>query len=259
MKQSEEWILGDPNEPARPKQRPHVEPKKRAQVQPRPKSKKRGGTLGRLGLFFVWLVCFLAGVVGTGFLAAGVVRDTTDGDARVALDLSRESSRTVEFRPWIPGRYFLYLETLDRTERKDAKAFSGRLEMVVAKPDGEAVIAEPFEPPGLNHYLNGGTQWTRLKDFYVVEPSFDAWKATLTVETGDPAFADSRTSLLVVRDRRLPGIEGLVNYELAWPAIGMFVLALLTGAALPRRGGTWIPALLSVLGLGAIGWLYSLV
>jgi hypothetical protein len=257
MKKSEEWILGDPNEPPRPKQREQVDPENRAKIRAKPK--KRGSALGRLALFLVWFVFFLAGVVGTGFLAAGAVRDTTNGDARVALDLSIESSRTVDFKPWIPGRYFLYLETIDGSDRNDPKAFKGRLEMVVSKPDGAAVVAEPFEPPGLNHYLNGGTEWTRLKDFYVAKPSFDPWKATITVQTGDPAFANSRSSLVVMRDRRLPGIEGLVNYELAWPAVAMFALALLTGLTLRRRGGTWVPSLLSLLGLGAIGWLYSLV
>ena len=257
MSRSEDWILGDVEQPHRPKPAPAAEPKRALS---RAQRKRRGGWFGRFALFLVWLVSFAAATIGLAFLATGVMRDSKYGDGRVSLDLSSSgSSRTAEFWPWAPGRYFLYIETLDRTDRDDEKRFGGRLEVVVSKPDGGAAIAEPFEPPVLDHRLNGGTEWTRLREFYVPEPSFDRWTATIKVEEGDAAFRGTPSALLVVRDRHLPGIDGLVNYELAWPAAGLFTLAFLVGTALARRGGTWIPALLSLCGLGAFFWLYTLV
>ena len=41
--------------------------------------------------------------------------------------------------------------------------------------------------------------------------------------------------------------------------MGILTLSLLTAVWLARRGGTWMPALLSVLGLLAGGYLYTLV
>jgi len=254
MQGSEDWILGDPAAPA------PAPAKTRTHAAPRAKPKRRGGAVGRLILFLSWTVFFLAGAVGIGAFATGLLRDGRFGDAALPVDLSRRSDWvSAGFRAWVPGRYLLYVVTDDRKDREEPATFAGRVSARIVAPDGREEMLETFGAPALHHELNGSEQWTRLAELHIISPTYDPWTFSAQVVEADAAFAGASSSVLIRRDRKATGIDGLSNYALAAPAMATLMLSLLMAIWLARRGGTWMPALLSVLGLLAGGYLYTLV
>jgi hypothetical protein len=259
MTDSEDWVLGDIDAPAKPAAPASSRPAARPAARGQPK-KRRGNALARITLFALWLFCFVGGVLGALFLAAGIVRDSNYGSGTLPLSLAREQAwRAAAFRAWAPGRYLVYLETDDTVPREGETPFAGTIAVRIANPRGELVLEQRYSRPALDHRLNGGDVWSRLGDFHVVDPSFEPWTVALRVETPDPAFHNASSALHVVRDRHLAGMEGLLNYVLAYPASAALMLSFLAAAALPRQGGTWIPALLSLIALAALGSLYGLI
>jgi hypothetical protein len=255
MERSEEWILGDPAEPARAPTPPKSETKPA-----RARTKRRGGSIGRLILFFLWTLLFLGGLVGVAAFATGVLRDGKFGDAVLAVDLAHGGEWTsAAFRPWVPGRYLLYVTTDDRTARETPLAFAGRISTRIVAPDGREEMLETFDGSALAHEIAGGEQWTRLAELHIIAPTYAPWTFSAQVVEGDPAFAGLVSSVLIRRDRKATGIDGLFNYALAAPSMVLLGLSFLIAIWLARRGGTWMPALLSLILLGAEAYLYWLV
>ena len=194
-------------------------------------------------------------IVGVGCLllfAVGLLRDGMFTDALVHIDLSRQSAQRAEFRPWVPGKYVLSLMTDDREDRSEEEMFNGRVYVRIESADGQPRLASRYEPPALDHRLRGSVEYTPLAHLYINTPELNPWTMTVRVGVEDPAFSDARSSVVVQREKRIIGIEGLLNYAVAAPALILLALSVPAALGLPRRGGTWMPALLSVSGLAAI-------
>lgn len=254
MSPREEWIFGDANDvavkraPARP-QRERVPATRQRQ------RKVRRGFFGRFVLFVLWLLCFVAGTACLLVFATGLLRDGTFTDSQIGIDLSRRNARQTQFRPWVPGQYSIYLTTDDRQDRAAEQPFNGRIYVRVQSPDGRLPLSERYEPPALDHRLRGGVEFTRLSQVNINTPTLDPWTLYVRVAAPDEAFADAQSSVVIRREKRVTGLNGLINYLAAGPALVFLALSVPAALGLPRRGGTWMPALLSVLGLTAVAGL----
>ena len=173
-------------------------------------------------LFLVWFVCFATGVVGAGFLAAGVLRDTTDADGRAPVDLSRESSQTVTFRPWIPGRYFLYLETVDPSARDGAPA-SGRFPAIVERtPYSKSGVAASV----VDYYVSRGYAVViqDVRGRYESDGEF-LWQAVTDKLDGDADWSEEGIC-------SSPAVDGKVSERKFYSRMALFlVLVVLLGFA----------------------------
>jgi hypothetical protein len=268
----EGWVLGDPDEPPAAKPRPEFPEREPARRERRTRARREKhhvpDTLGRRGVrtlkrtlaFTVWLALFAAGLAGEALFVGGILRDGDYGDATVTLELAQRSNwHQAAFRPLMPGRYFVYLVSHDTEARADEETFTGRVYVRVSDPDGRALIAQRFEPPGLDHRLRGGVEWTPVTQLRVARPSVDPWTISARTGRGDPQFDGIASSVVLVRDRDTPGISGLLNYAVVAPAAVALALSLAAAIAVPRNGGTWMPALLSVVSLAGLAFAYAAV
>jgi hypothetical protein len=243
MNPPEDWVFGDTGTLAG----------RNAPVRVAPPGGRKRRAFGRLVLFVVWLLCFTVGIACVLLMASGFLRDGSFGDARVPVDLSHESRwHSAQFRPWVPGTYRLYLTSDDPEDRAQEFSFEGSIDVRVATRDGGVKLEESYRPPALDHRLRGGIEWTRLGVLHLSTPALEPWTISVRVATPDPAFAYADSSVLLKRDKRTPGLSGLINYAAAIPAGVFLALSVPAALGLPRRGGTWMPALLSVFGLLAV-------
>jgi hypothetical protein len=243
MNERGDWVFGDSED--MPRGTPAG--KARAPGRPRQRGRKRRA-FGRMVLFFTWFVFFAVGTACVFVVLSGFLRDGAFGDAEIPVALSRESGwRRALFRPWVPGAYWLYLTSDDGQERTDEHPFIGELLVKVETADGEVRLDEHYEAPNVEHRLRGGVEWTRLGLMHLNTPALEPWTISVRVVAADPAFAGIESSVLLRREKRIPGMSGLVNYAAAVPAVLFLALSVPAALALPRRGGTWMPALLSVV------------
>jgi hypothetical protein len=249
MSPGEDWIFGDTEAATAERAAP-------ARVRER---SRRRRPFARLLLFALWLISFVIGTTALALFATGLVRDGSFGDAQLPIDLSQRGDwRSVQFRPYVPGRYLLYLTSVDREDRAEEVSYGGRIYVRIENSRRQVQLSERYEPPALSHHLRGGVQWTRVASIHINDFSFDPWTLSARVAAPEAAFARARSSMVLVRDRYNPGLAGLVNYVASAPALAFLLLSLVMAAGLPPRGGTWVPAVLSTVALLAIASLLAM-
>jgi hypothetical protein len=258
MSPQQDWVFGEveDGDRARPEQ---LKARRSPSHAPQHGTRRVRRVAGRLLLFVLWVATFTAGATCAAMLAAGLLREGTFTDARVPLDLSRRGEwHRYHFHPSVPGNYVLYLASEDPEDRTEEHVFAGRVYVRVENQRGRAELSERYEPPALDHRLRGGVEWTRLGALHIDAPSVDPWTLAVRAGPGDEAFATIRSQVLVVRTKGNTGIDGLANYVAALPALLLLALSVPAAVGLPRRGGTWLPALFSFVALGVVvGMVYA--
>lgn len=223
-------------------------------------AKRSKASPGRRLLFGGWLASALIGLACGSIFVAGLLRDTHFGQAELPLNLGASSGwQRTEFRVWGGGEYVLWLttlrqgapfgtaDTLSRTEAQD-RGFEGVLVVRILEPGGQKRLERRYGGEGFGGPTSGELTWVRLDSPRLDGLPFRTWRLEARVAEGDAALAAGpgvRSRLLLRKDRPDPGMGGLINYAMIFPAAAFLLLSLGLAIAIARRGGSRTPIWIS--------------
>lgn len=185
----------------------------------------------------VWVAAIALAGLSAGTFISGIRRDTRAGEPTIHTALAAASAwTTVPFRVWRPGRYTLFVSTVNHDPARVGRRFEGELEVVVRRPGGQVFYEQRFQGDAIAHAIpdNYGDAVLARMD---LEPArIRRWTVAVRVTRPDPQFAGLSSAVKLWSERPDPGMGGLANYVMIVPAMVFAVVALLVALPLARRG-----------------------
>lgn len=208
-------------------------------------------------LTFGWLAALFLGLCALLIFLQGLQRDQHFGGPEIVLDLSRPSEwQRQSFRVWGDSQYTLYLTTVNH-EPPFNVPFEGMIEVQVLDPQGRPLIENVMDGR-LHHLRPDNMHWSNLAEMRLNTSPLRRWQLMARVIEGDPRFAGTHSTVLLRKAQAEPGMGGLVNYTMLFPALGLLLLAELLALALGWTGESWGPLLfttpLVLGGLALVLW-----
>jgi hypothetical protein len=188
-------------------------------------------------LWFAWSATFGLGLLCSGIVVQGILRDRHTGDPVLPLDVSQRSDwRAARFRVWGEGTYRLFIASVNWDSTRVGAPLRATLEVAVLTPNGLAAFRRQYAPgaTGLLLPINYGD--AELAELLLSDSPLQRWTLQARVLTPDERFKTAITSLKLYKQRYDPGMGGMINYVMIVPAGLFLVIAFLTALALAKRG-----------------------
>ncbi|MBK5299055.1 MAG: hypothetical protein JJE40_18015 [Vicinamibacteria bacterium] len=188
-------------------------------------------------LTIAWLVLLSLGVCSAAVVVLGVRRDTRAGEATIPLSLGATSDwQTTTCRVWKPGRFTLFVSTVNFDQSRVGARFDGELQVAVRHHDGSPAFDRRFGPGTLDHVMPYNYGDTTLASLPLDAAWIRPWTVSVRVIRADARYAGVRSEIKLWRERADAGMGGLITYVLIIPAIMLLLLALFFSFLLARRG-----------------------
>jgi hypothetical protein len=197
--------------------------------------------------WFAWSATFGLSVLCGVIVVQGILRDRRIGEPVLALDVSQQSDwRVTRFRVWGEGTYRLFIATVNWDSTHVGAPLGATLEVAVLTPNGSAAFQQQYAPDttGLVLPINYGD--AQLADLSFSDWPFRRWTLQARVLTPDERFKMATTSVKLYKQRYDPGMGGMMNYVMIFPAGLFLVVASFTALSLAKRGSR-VPLVVTLL------------
>lgn len=202
-------------------------------------------------LLSIWGVLFTLGALCAGVFVQGVLRDHRVGEPVLDINLGAQSQWLITpFRVFGDGDYRLILSSVNHNPGLVGRPFDGRLEVQVRDPDGRLVLDRLYNSAELNYRVPSNYGDRVLNLLSLAGWPLRSWELRAKIADGDDDFQTVRSELKLWKERYDPGMGGMINYVMIFPAVLFLSFAFLV--ALPLfKSGTRFP-LISTAGLVAL-------
>ncbi len=191
-------------------------------------------------LWGAWAVSFGLALLCSLIFVQGLLRDTRAGEPVIPLDLSKQSDwQSMPFRVWRDGTYMLFVSSVNHDPRFIGAPFAGDLEVAILDPDGRTFFARRFAGSEMNHTVPSNYGDSRLAMLELSDWPIHRWTLKARVLSADPRFETTRSQLKFWRQRYDPGMGGLINYAMIFPAGIFLLIAFFSALSLASSGRRW--------------------
>jgi hypothetical protein len=192
-------------------------------------------------VWLTWTVTFaLACLCGTIFVQ-GLLRDRRAGDPQLPLNVAQSGEwHSARFRVWGAGRYKLFISSVNWDSTHQGAPLGAALEVALRAPNGRAVFQRTYPPnsTGLVLPINYGD--SELAELDLDDSPLRRWTLQARVLSPDERFRTAQTTLKFWKQRYDPGMGGMMNYVMIFPA-GFFLLLAGMSAATLARDRRFVP------------------
>jgi hypothetical protein len=188
-------------------------------------------------LWLAWSATFGLSLLCSVIVVQGILRDRRIGEPVLALDASQRSDwRATRFRVWGEGSYRLFIAAVNWDSTHVGAPLRAILEVAVLTPNGSAAFQQQYAPgaTGLVLPINYGD--AQLAELALSDWPLRRWTLQARVLTPDERFKTATTSVKLYKQRYDPGMGGMMNYVMIFPAGLFLVVASFTALWLAKRG-----------------------
>ncbi|MGH7694852.1 MAG: hypothetical protein ACRENH_07715 [Gemmatimonadaceae bacterium] len=208
-------------------------------------------------IWIAWLTTFALALTCVSIVVKGVLRDRRVGEPVLSLDLARRSDwRSSRFRVWGSGTYTLFISSVNWDSTFAGAPLGAELEVAVLTPSGKPVFKRMYaaRSTGLRLPINYGD--SHLADVSLRDWPVRRYTLAARVLAPDEHFKTAQSVLKLYKQRSDPGMGGMMNYVMIFPAAVLMFLAVVAALSLARAGKRVpivITAVAGVLLLALIG------
>ncbi len=188
-------------------------------------------------IWIAWLTTFALSLFCTGIVVKGVLRDNRVGEPVLSLDLARPSDwRSTRFRVWGSGTYTLFISSVNWDSTFVGEPLGAELEVAVLSPSGKPRFQRmyPARSTGLVLPINYGD--SHLADVSLRDWPVRRYTLAARVLAPDERFKTAQSALKLYKQRYDPGMGGMMNYVMIFPAAVFMLLAVVAAMSLARAG-----------------------
>lgn len=198
-------------------------------------------------LWFGWVATFSLAILCSWLVVKGVLRDRRVGEPVLALDVSQPTDwREQRFRAWGKGTYRLFISAVNWDSTHIGAPLGATLEVAVLNPRGEHAFAQQFPPGSTGLLLPINYSDAQLAELPLDGFALGHWLLRARVLGPDPRFKTATTTIKLHKQRYDPGMGGMMNYVMIFPAVLFTVLAFFAAVPLARQGSR-APIVLTIL------------
>ena len=198
-------------------------------------------------LWATWIVSITLGIATASVFVAGVRRDNRAGEPTVGISLGAQSGWIeTPFRVWRDADYRLFISTVTHDTSRVGTLFTGQFHVLLRGPDGTTRFEGEIPSSTIEHALPNGYGDTEIAVLPLTRSVVRRWTLAVRVARADQRFSGVRSEVKLWRQRDDPGMGGLINYVMIFPAMVFMLLALTVSVPLASRG--WkTPLVLSLI------------
>ena len=188
-------------------------------------------------LWLAWSSTLGLSLLCSGIVLQGLLRDRRIGEPVLALNVSERSDwRATRFRLWGEGSYRLFIATVNWDPTYVGVALAATLEIAILRPDGSAAFQQKYAPAATGLVLPINYNDAQLAELPLNDWPLRRWTLQARVLTPDARFRTAMTSIKLYKQRYDPGMGGMMNYVMIFPAGVFLTVAFLIALSLAKRG-----------------------
>ena len=192
---------------------------------------------GKLLLWLAWSSTLGLSLLCSVIVLQGLLRDRRIGEPVLALDVSERSDwRATRFRLWGEGTYRLFIATVNWDPTHVGVPLAATLEVAILTPNGSAAFQQKYTPAATGLILPINYSDAQLAQLPLSDWPLRRWTLQARVLTPDPRFKTATTSIKLYKQRYDPGMGGMMNYVMIFPAGVFLIVAFLIALSLAKRG-----------------------
>jgi hypothetical protein len=188
-------------------------------------------------IWIAWLTTFALALFCVSIMVKGVLRDRRVGEPVLSLDLARASNwRSTRFRVWGSGVYTLFISSVNWDSTFTGEPLGAELEVAVLTPSGKPVFQRVYAARSTGHVLPINYGDSQLADVSLRDWPVRRYTLAARVLAPDEHFKTAQSALKLYKQRYDPGMGGMMNYVMIFPAAVFMFLAIVAAVSLARAG-----------------------
>jgi hypothetical protein len=186
---------------------------------------------------------------------AGVWRDERPADPVLDIEVSRAGQwKSQPFRVWGDGEYKLFISSVNFDSTHLGAPLTAQLDVQVVSPGGETLFARTYGAGQTGLLLPVNYTDADLTELHLDASVMRRYELRARVVSGDARFAPATTQLKLYRKQYDPGMGGMINYVMIFPAMVFSAVAFVMALSLLRGGRKWPLAVTSVMLLPVLAY-----